>query len=319
MKPPPDPAVRAGDPLSRTSPSDAYSAARRARRRASRAGRAGTDSTASQPPVVVTARRPAAAPHARRGHRRWLGGTIPSTSRRRIARRTADAAVRSAKGALLPSADASFGTRYQQGGQQVFNGLSFSNSSDAIQSSYGLNLNYRVNSATFVNPKAAAREPRRGRCGHHRLERAASRGGDAAVPERAPGAGALGAAGHAGEDGRRPSSSSRRPSSRSVRERRSTSAAPRWRSARRRWRCLTRAQQRRGREASPLPAARRRAAGERAADDRLPGEPADLLARLAARSGAAAEPGDPRAPLARAGGGAEREGRARRRTRRRST
>jgi outer membrane protein len=70
-------------------------------------------------------------------------------------RRTADAAVRSARGALLPSADASFGTRYQQGGQQVFNGLSFSNSSDAVQSSYGLNLNYRVNSATFVTPKAA--------------------------------------------------------------------------------------------------------------------------------------------------------------------
>src|SRR5204863_278946 len=42
-----------------------------------------------------------------------------------------------------------------QGGQQVFNGLSFSNSSDVVQSSYGLNLNYRVNSATFVNPKAA--------------------------------------------------------------------------------------------------------------------------------------------------------------------
>src|SRR5215213_2612226 len=71
-------------------------------------------------------------------------------------RRTADAAVRSARGALLPSADASFGTRYQQGGQQVFNGLSFSNSSDAVQSSYGLNLNYRVNTSTFVTPKAAA-------------------------------------------------------------------------------------------------------------------------------------------------------------------
>ena len=71
-------------------------------------------------------------------------------------RRTADAAVRSARGALLPSADATFGTRYQQGGQQVFNGLSFSNSSDAVQSSYGLSLNYRVNSATFVTPKAAS-------------------------------------------------------------------------------------------------------------------------------------------------------------------
>jgi outer membrane protein len=71
------------------------------------------------------------------------------------ARRTADASVRSARGALLPSADANFGSRYQQGGQQVFNGLSFTNSSDAVQSSYGLNVNYRVSSATFVNPKAA--------------------------------------------------------------------------------------------------------------------------------------------------------------------
>ena len=70
-------------------------------------------------------------------------------------RRTADAAIRSARGALLPSADANFGSRYQQGGQQVFNGLSFASSSDAIQSNYGLNLNYRVNRATFVNPKAA--------------------------------------------------------------------------------------------------------------------------------------------------------------------
>src|SRR4029078_2032102 len=76
---------------------------------------------------------------------------LPQTT----ARRTADASVRSARGALLPSADASFGTRYQQGGQQVFNGLSFSNSSDAIHSSYALNLNYRINSASFVNPKAA--------------------------------------------------------------------------------------------------------------------------------------------------------------------
>ena len=71
------------------------------------------------------------------------------------ARRNADAAVRSARGAFLPSADASFGSRYQQGGQQVFNGLSFNNSSDAIQSSYALNLNYRINKATFVTPKAA--------------------------------------------------------------------------------------------------------------------------------------------------------------------
>ncbi len=70
-------------------------------------------------------------------------------------RRSADASVRSARGALLPSADASFGTRFQQGGNQVFNGLSFTNSSSTKQSSYSLNLNYRINSATFVAPQAA--------------------------------------------------------------------------------------------------------------------------------------------------------------------
>ena len=107
----------------------------------------------TEPPVVVTSTNSPlltldeAIGLARRNNPAYLQQTTN--------RRTADAAVRSARGALLPSADASFGTRYQQGGQQVFNGLSFSNSSDAIQSSYGLNLNYRVNSASFVNPKAA--------------------------------------------------------------------------------------------------------------------------------------------------------------------
>ncbi|MFI5255826.1 MAG: TolC family protein [Gemmatimonadales bacterium] len=71
-------------------------------------------------------------------------------------RSAADAAVRSARGAFLPSADASFGARYQQGGQQVFNGLSFSSQSATEQSSYDLSLNYRINSATFVNPRAAS-------------------------------------------------------------------------------------------------------------------------------------------------------------------
>lgn len=71
------------------------------------------------------------------------------------ARRTADAAVRSARGALLPSADASFSTRYQQAGQQVFSGQSFSNSSATLQSGYNLGLNYRINRSTFLTPKAA--------------------------------------------------------------------------------------------------------------------------------------------------------------------
>ena len=71
------------------------------------------------------------------------------------ARRSADASVRSAKGALLPSADASFSGRYQQAGQQVFSGQSFSNSSPTLQSSYSLGVNYRINKSTFLTPKAA--------------------------------------------------------------------------------------------------------------------------------------------------------------------
>ncbi|MDQ2664861.1 MAG: TolC family protein [Gemmatimonadota bacterium] len=71
------------------------------------------------------------------------------------ARRTADAAIRSAKGALLPSADASFSSRYQQAGQQVFSGQSFSNSSPTLQSGYSVGLNYRINKSTFLTPKAA--------------------------------------------------------------------------------------------------------------------------------------------------------------------
>ena len=70
-------------------------------------------------------------------------------------RRTADASVRSARGALLPSADASFSSRYQQAGQQVFSGQSFSNSSATLQSSYSLGVNYRVNKSTFLTPRAA--------------------------------------------------------------------------------------------------------------------------------------------------------------------
>ena len=71
------------------------------------------------------------------------------------ARRTADAAVRSARGAFLPAADLSFAGRFQQGGQQYYNGAALGANSNAIQGSYGLSLNYRVNRATFVQPRAA--------------------------------------------------------------------------------------------------------------------------------------------------------------------
>ena len=71
------------------------------------------------------------------------------------ARRTADASVRSARGAMLPSADAYFGSRYQEAGQQFVNGVPLPASGNSLQGSYGASVNYRVNAGTFVNPRAA--------------------------------------------------------------------------------------------------------------------------------------------------------------------
>ena len=68
-------------------------------------------------------------------------------------RRTADAAVRAARGQLLPSADASFFAQRQQGGRQIFGGTSLGASSDINQSQYQIGIGYRVNRATFVTPK----------------------------------------------------------------------------------------------------------------------------------------------------------------------
>lgn len=69
------------------------------------------------------------------------------------ARRTAGARLRSAYGALLPTADASFTGQYLQQGQTIFNGASLGANSDIYQSQYFLGLNYRINAATFINPK----------------------------------------------------------------------------------------------------------------------------------------------------------------------
>ena len=64
----------------------------------------------------------------------------------------ARAAVRSAYGALLPSANASLSAQRQQGGQQIFSGTSLGASSDVNQSSYDIGINYRINSATLITP-----------------------------------------------------------------------------------------------------------------------------------------------------------------------
>ena len=68
-------------------------------------------------------------------------------------RRAADAALRAAYGAFLPSVDASLSGQYQQGGQQIFSGAALGAGSDVLQSSYRIGLTQRLNSATFVAPR----------------------------------------------------------------------------------------------------------------------------------------------------------------------
>ena len=68
-------------------------------------------------------------------------------------RRTADAAVRTAHGQLLPSADASFFAQRQQGGRQIFGGTSLGATSDINQSQYQIGIGYRINRATLLTPK----------------------------------------------------------------------------------------------------------------------------------------------------------------------
>jgi outer membrane protein len=70
-------------------------------------------------------------------------------------RKSADAQVRQAYGALLPSSNAQFYSGYQQGGQIFTNGGTLAVGSDQLQSQYFLGLNYRVNAGTLVQPRAA--------------------------------------------------------------------------------------------------------------------------------------------------------------------
>src|SRR5437764_6906703 len=64
----------------------------------------------------------------------------------------AQAAVRSAYGALLPSAEYPLSIQREQSGQQSFSGTSLRASSDIRQSSYNIGLSYRLNSATLLTP-----------------------------------------------------------------------------------------------------------------------------------------------------------------------
>jgi len=69
------------------------------------------------------------------------------------ARRSADGQLRGAYASLLPSVSANMSGRYQQSGNQFLSGAVIGNSSDLVQSSYGLNVNYTINSAVLFAPK----------------------------------------------------------------------------------------------------------------------------------------------------------------------
>jgi outer membrane protein len=70
-------------------------------------------------------------------------------------RKTAEAQVRQAYAALLPSSNASFYSGYQQGGQIYVQGGSLAVGSDQLQSGYNLGLSYRINAGSLVQPRAA--------------------------------------------------------------------------------------------------------------------------------------------------------------------
>lgn len=67
-------------------------------------------------------------------------------------RHTAKAALRSAYGALLPTADASLSATRQQSGQQIVSGAQLGASSDINESSYRFGFGYRLNRATLITP-----------------------------------------------------------------------------------------------------------------------------------------------------------------------
>lgn len=70
-------------------------------------------------------------------------------------RTRASAGVRSAYGALIPSADASMGASYREGRPQFFGGVAFGATSDILSSSWSLNASSRLNVGTFAEIKRA--------------------------------------------------------------------------------------------------------------------------------------------------------------------
>jgi outer membrane protein len=79
----------------------------------------------------------------------------PTFLQTKTAKNLADAQLRSAYGGLLPSSNVSFGTRYQQGGQQFIQGAQLGVNSDQLQANYSLSLFYQLNGSTLMSPRAA--------------------------------------------------------------------------------------------------------------------------------------------------------------------
>ncbi|MEK6612752.1 MAG: TolC family protein, partial [Gemmatimonadota bacterium] len=79
----------------------------------------------------------------------------PTYQQQLSGRTRAALALRSAYGAFLPSADASFGSGYRQGKPEVFGGVAFGATSDIISSSWGLNFNARYSASTLSELRRA--------------------------------------------------------------------------------------------------------------------------------------------------------------------
>ena len=71
------------------------------------------------------------------------------------ARRSADMNVRATYAAFLPSVNANMSGRLQKTGTQFVQGVALGNSSDILQSSYGIGLSYNVSSDILFAPKIA--------------------------------------------------------------------------------------------------------------------------------------------------------------------
>jgi outer membrane protein len=64
--------------------------------------------------------------------------------------------VRTSYASLLPSVSASLSGRYQQSGQQFVQGIALQNNSDIMQGSYGIGVNYTLNSDVLFAPRVAS-------------------------------------------------------------------------------------------------------------------------------------------------------------------